>query len=707
MSIALNRLKRLASVLLPAFFVPAQLFFFGPLAVYAANEGEFAVPFWPLSARWVWPMLALGTALAAAAVAIPEWWRYRFVAFLVAFGALLWMQGNLLLADYGLLTGVGLDLASHRWRAPYELALWVAGIGVTVALAATVSTVASLTAGLLMALQGVALVVPILSVEAETDQTEWRTPPEGIYELSRGTNIIHLVLDGFQSGYFGEILEDERATFDRDFSGVVFFEDHLGAFPTTRASMPAMFTGVAYRNEMPFETYLERTNRDRSVFKILSQQGFDIRSISFHPFDHPAPSILSGGKVVAYSLPTPYGSYRDYVDFSAAQLLDLSLFRQVPHGFKASVYNDQAWQVQRWLAARRPPEHAARVARASSHALFLEEFGRRLSVGGSDPAYTFMHLAIPHPPIVVDETCHVRPAVALSVDSYRAQVRCSLLMVQRLFDRLRELGIYEESAIVLTSDHGWTAVRGTHPLNGLRSPADDLDRVALSATPLLAVKAPGATGPVVTSTAPTSITDMPATLLDLVGLPNYFGRGRSVLEIDPEESRRRQYAHHSWSNADWGRTYFDVLYIFSVSGPVTEPESWRFERSVFEPTGDLLAQLEDHEAGLLDVEQLPDGPFRWTTHQAVVYVPPQSERFSVQVQKAPSVAAQTVSVRVDGRVVDQLELGDDSWQTIDVLLEPRGAAASPFCIELLVTPYWRDDHNRRIGVRSRDIAWMP
>ena len=557
-----------------------------------------------------------------------------------------------------------------------------------------------------MALQGVALIVPVVSAEADADRTEWVTPPEAIYELSRGTNVIHLVLDGFQSAYFGEILDEERATFDRDFSGFVFFEDHLGAFPTTRASMPAMITGVAYRNDMQFERY-EQENRDRSIFSILSHTGFDVRSISFHPFDHPDPSTLRDGRLSEYSLPTPYGSYRDYVEFNAAQLLDLSLFRQVPHGFKAAVYNDQAWRVRRWLAGRQPPEKAARTARAANHALFLEEFGRRLFVRGTDPAYTFIHLAIPHPPTVVDETCNAREVARLSHDSYRAQTRCSLLMVQRLLDRLRELGVYDESAIVLTSDHGWGVAREPHPLSGLPSPAGDMGNLALSATPLLAVKSPGAVGPVATSAAPTAITDVPATILDLAGLPNYFGRGRSALEVDPEETRQREYAGHSWHNADWGRPYFDALHIFSVSGPATEPESWTFERSVFEPTDDLVAQLEAHEAGLLEEQRLPDGSFRWTTFQAVVYVPPGTELFSAQVQKAPSLATQNVRLRVDGRVVDQLELTDDTWQTIEIPLEPRGTDASPFCIELLVTPHWRDDANRRIGVRARDITWIP
>ena len=97
--------------LLPALFVPVQLGFFGPLTVYAANVDEFAVPFWPLAAQGAWAIVVLSVVLAAAAIAMPDPWRQRFIAFLVAVGVLLWLQGNLLVADYGLLTGAELELA--------------------------------------------------------------------------------------------------------------------------------------------------------------------------------------------------------------------------------------------------------------------------------------------------------------------------------------------------------------------------------------------------------------------------------------------------------------------------------------------------------------------------------------------------------------------------------------------------------------------
>ena len=546
-----GRLRRLVVVLFPALLGPSQVLFFGPLTVFSTNAAEFVVSFWTLAAQWVWFLVPVVGALVLIGVVLPERPFERYVATLFGLGVLLWIQGNLLVADYGLLYGEGLDLDRHAWRAPYEIGLWIGVLGLVAVFATNVSKVAPLASQLLVALQAVAMIALTFSADYPAKPVGWQTPPEEIYQLSRGQNVILIVLDGFQSEYFGEILEEERATFDRDFSGFVFFADHLGAFPTTRASMPAMFTGVAYRNDMPFDRFFESV-RERSILDIVSQRGYQIHSVGFLVFDRPY-LTTPGPNTIQYTIPTPYESYRDYVDFSAAQVIDLSLFRHVPHGFKSRVYNDQAWLAQRWYVERRPPELAARDSRPSSHSAFLAEFARRSTLGGDEPLYTFFHLANPHPPIVVDADCSFRGVTETDPASYTAQARCALRGVQQLLSRLRVLGLYDSSVIVLTSDHGWDVRREGHPLGGIPSPAGNLDAVAVNAMPLLAIKPPDGTGPVETSYAPTAITDIPATIFDLLGLPNYFGQGQSAFQLDPDVPRPRRYTHHTWNNAAWSR----------------------------------------------------------------------------------------------------------------------------------------------------------
>ena len=74
------------------------------------------------------------------------------------------------------------------------------------------------------------------------------------------------------------------------------------------------------------------------------------------------------------------------------------------------------------------------------------------------------------------------------------------------------------------------------------------------------------------SYAPTAITDIPATILDLISIRNDQFPGRPALQIDPTVSRRRTDATHLWDNAAWGRAYVDLLHVFSIDGRISGPE---------------------------------------------------------------------------------------------------------------------------------------
>ena len=117
--------------------------------------------------------------------------------------------------------------------------------------------------------------------------------------------------------------------------------------------------------------------------------------------------------------------------------------------------------------------------------------------------------------------------------------------MRALLDRLRTLDLYDRSAIVVTSDHGLGLFpprnAPTERREGVPS-GKSRRRMRLDATPLLLIKPFGAQGPLQLSYAPTSIVDLPSTLLDLAGLPNTLGSGKSALALDPAMPRERTYA---------------------------------------------------------------------------------------------------------------------------------------------------------------------
>ena len=67
-----------------------------------------------------------------------------------------------------------------------------------------------------------------------------------------------------------------------------------------------MFTGHTYRNEQPFDDFQERvTEQEWSIFTVLDEVGFQIRSLSFLGNDHPGAALPSGRANIRYTVPDP------------------------------------------------------------------------------------------------------------------------------------------------------------------------------------------------------------------------------------------------------------------------------------------------------------------------------------------------------------------------------------------------------------------
>ena len=301
-------------------------------------------------------------------------------------------------------------------------------------------------------------------------------PSDSMFDLSRTKNVIHIVLDGFQSDVFDDILRDDRERLDKSFSGAVFFADHAGAFPTTIASIPAMLTGdTSYRNEQPLQSYFRDRFEDGSLFKSLRAAGYRVDNITAWQYDNSSETHV-------YPIPRPYVSYREYARFAAWELADLSLFRHAPHVLREGIYNDQKWRLQQVFG---PRDTSTRRYHSGNGAAVLDEFARRLTPAVDGPLYKFMHIGIPHLPVVLNANCEFIGAVR-SPDraAYKGQARCAVTKVTAILDRLKELGLYDSSLIVISSDHGigHTSPRFTHDQH---VPSGALSRLAGKALALL------------------------------------------------------------------------------------------------------------------------------------------------------------------------------------------------------------------------------
>ena len=681
---------RLRDLIAPALLVILPLCLFGPFTIFSGNEAEFSAPFSVL----VRPLLLAGGGIALALVGIglvlPQKLHSAYVTLLFGLGLVVWIQGNFLVADYGAFTGAAIDWTIESWRNPYEIALWIGLPALVVAATRYTFRIAPFASGALVTLQAAALITTALRADSATP-AKWRGLAESMFELSRKQNIIHIVLDGFQSDLFGEILAEERRTLDRSFSGAVFFENHTGAFPTTIASVPAMLSGRVYRNDRSLQRYVRDIYQQGSLFKSLRAGGYRVDSLTEMHHDKESATNY-------YRLPRPYVSYDDYTQFTTWHLADLSLFRHAPHLLRPAIYNGQAWRLQTLFG---PGDTNTRKYHPVNGAVVLDELAHRLTPSTDEPVYKFIHVGIPHQPVTLDGNCQFTGVVRATRTSYKGQARCAVMRTAAVLDRLKSEGVYDNTFVVVSSDHGIGHVSPSFA-NDRQTPGGKLSSLAGKAMALLVVKPLNSKGPVRSSPAPTTITDIPATVLGGVGLAHSMP-GEPALTLSPTGPRTRPWATYDWEHEGWAQNSFETLDILEVDGRVLDGNSWTFIDTVYGPTADAASRTR----GLYQVQRSRSGvEYRWSEPEIFFHLAPSIRSFEMKIRSiAPE--PRTVTVSAGDHVLGKVTLNDQSWVTLKhALPSPENPAAN--WVHVNVDPPWQPRGEARVlGVQTRDIIFGP
>ncbi len=581
-----------------AFTFSATLLFFAPAQVYFTNAREF-----PYLFRWISPVLVVATltgTLLVTTVALAGGRQFRtvIVGILVGGGWLFWAQGNILVWNFGLLDGHTIDWTTFTGRRVTEYLVWCAGLAGALLFARMLVRRANLLCGVLLGIQTVGLAQSVSGAPAPDPSQVYSVSLEEQFALSSDRNVVIIVLDMFQSDVFGELVRaDPRLA--GEFDGFVSFRNTVGGFGATFASLTFMLTGQLFDNSAPLATFIEHAFlSDSSLPRELKRAGFDV---SLHTT---APQyVFIDPRAVSNLQPKQQITWRH-----VGRLLDLAAFRYVPHDGKRAVFNDNSWWLQRLapdtpIRSARPArfsgKHSASFADAdlsrfeANHIVeprWVAELEQQTRVEQTRPAMRLYHLRGPHYPLRMNEQLQFEEMPDDHI-GYARQARGSLEAVGLFLQRLKEIGAYDNSLIIVAGDHGY---RG--PIDGMvlgvHAPADRAcsettahpDFVHAnqkgSALPLLLVKRFGDRKPLRVSDAAVSLGDLPTTIFGELGIAASTN-GRSVFEVsDPLRPRRFMQDAMIPARPDG---YYPTLREYEIRGPAWCDASWRLKRLISPP----------------------------------------------------------------------------------------------------------------------------
>jgi hypothetical protein len=660
----------MAAVVPAALVLVLQLFVFGPAALYVHNAPEFWTPLPRLLLLCAVPASVLLAGLVGLGAVLPARARPAYTVLLLAVAALLWIQGNLLVWDYGLLDGRPIAWGEHTWPNGADAVLWVCLPVGALVFARRLAPHASFAAAVLLALSVGSLALDLAASRGTGGPRPAGPPPPETFEYSSGANIVHVVLDAFQGDVFGEVVARDGLADDLD--GFVWFRNHLGAFPSTYMAVPVIFANRVYANEGRAAEFFADALSRHAFWNRLHDEGWRVHLIPSWPV-HPC----AGKYTTCWPIPDPYDALDRVPVRDALVLLDLTLFRHAPHVLKRFVHRDERWLLRRLLPRDVPPG----VLFNQRH--FLEDYAARIRVVPGPPTYHLIHLMPPHFPYVADRQCGWVDVQPLTREAYADQAACALRMFRELMDALRARDIYDASLVVLQSDHGGgqrVSMRNVpaHASggNGTLTPEVVQSRVAAAALALLAVKLPHATGPLVVSDAPSALGDIGATVLRAAGLPAPAG-APSVFELRPEVPRLRVFHAYAWENGKWRADFLGPIQRYEVRGDVYDLAAWRAGEVVLEADGgrrSARVDLGTPEASYHLVrgwgaeEVYADGStVAWalggSAAVALPLPPGRAARLTARLLAFPLPGrAQRVDVRLDGEPAGAFEVREDDWQ---------------------------------------------
>jgi len=573
--------KRNRRFLWPLLFgavLAAHLALFTPLTLYLGNSDEFSSGFLPMLPNLLLFLAAFSLLAGLIGLLLPARANQRYVALLAMLGLLVWVQGNFLVWNYGALDGRQIDWSRDAWRGWVDLTVWVIALGLAFRWSAPQRRLLAQAALAIFALQMVTGVVLGVRDWSLLARAESEVPSDQaldqLYSFSRSQNVLHLIMDGFQSDIFEELISEgqQGEEFAEAFDGFTFYRNNLSAFPYTHMSLPAMISGRIYRNHEKIESFRAKTFGDKSILRSAIANGYEL-DVAANPAL--ARWYRMGGYTNSFDIANNlHADPRQAVIDESARLIDLSLLRTLPHFVKRFVYNEQ-----RWLAQPLVSESRVSQLQYFSHRFFLRRWHESITATRDAPAYKIVHLMLSHNPMVVNKDCEFADRVLYAVrENVLNQSRCSLIEAVRLLEKMRELGIYDQTMIVVMGDHGaWVRPKGLKPetkADGTRKPLLLGARQYALALPLLAIKVPGSKGTLRISNAPTWTADVPDTVSAALGFGDDFGR-RDVFTLAEDEQRDRRFHYYTYDRRELNAEYLQPIQEYIVEGDVLDASSWR------------------------------------------------------------------------------------------------------------------------------------
>ena len=370
-----------------------------------------------------------------------------------------------------------------------------------------------------------------LAHRAEVVMTE-----DQMYTVSPKSNVVVFVLDTYDNAYLNSAMRNypEKTQHVLDyFTGFTYYKNATSAMIPTRFAIPFMMTGEMPTPDEPFSVYKAQRYPRSTFLQQLHDQNYSIGlytdSLTISSLPQSEQDRITNLTVNMHKLSS------STVDFGGAlyALYQMGLYRDAPWSLKWAFwyYTDSINSMIVKYDPLAAPEETIYVMDDIRYFSRLQKYGLTIEDDGYDGAFRFIHLLGSHYPFNYDEEVN---DLGTDGSSVIPQSIGALRIVGEYIEDLKALGVYDETTIIVTADHGYWTIT--------------LDPIEETSTPIMFIKPAQSESlddlPMVDDMTPVSHLDLQATILEAMGADESEWRAYGYSMLSPEEipaNRERLY----------------------------------------------------------------------------------------------------------------------------------------------------------------------
>lgn len=376
---------------------------------------------------------------------------------------------------------------------------------------------------------------------------------KGLYEASDKENIIVILFDRMDTKYYDSVVKKYPDYFD-NMKGFTLYDSATTTYSRTFPAVSSLITNKLYLNDVPPEEYFKTAYSTSPFMHDLKKNGYNINLYIDKYYEYTDAEVMKD----YVDNVEPVTDYKPDTIRIWKHLTNLSLARNFSYWLsRTSILN---------ALDGKTADLSTLVCDDGIYHDNDEQFYKSLKKNGLSPSgnekdFKFIYLHGSHTPIILGENCEKSDNATIE-----SQTIGSFKIVFEYLEQLKKLGVYDNSTIIITADHGFA----------ISDFKNYFDCAKDGITACMFVKPRGAQNEkLITSSAEASITNLVPAIVQDAKLKTNHQYAESILNIKEGDSRTRTLYQSVVSSK---RKL--ILNEYEIKGNAKDLSNWKLKQQI-------------------------------------------------------------------------------------------------------------------------------